>query len=155
MSRILRVRPQVLLSKMASTSTPKPGMLTTAKLKVSSSDLASAISTEPQDAFPDVFATSRLVAIMEIASARALQHLLQPGQLSVGVSLDVTHSAPTPPGATVTAEATYVGQERNLYVFNVVARDQGGEVGKAVHKRAIVDRERLEVGARKRNGITS
>ena len=136
--------------RMASSSALQRGSIANATLRVSSSDLASAISTDPRDSFPNVFATARLVAVMEIASARALTPLLQPGQLSVGVSIDVTHSAPTPLDAVVAAEATYVGQEGKLHVFDVVAKDEGGEVGKAVHKRAIVDRERLESGAKKR-----
>ena len=39
------------------------------------------------------------------------------------------------------------------FVFEVVASDPGGEIGKAVHKRAIVDVQRLEEGARKRVGV--
>jgi predicted thioesterase len=62
----------------------------------------------------------------------------------------MTHSAPTPLDAEVTAEATYRGREEKLHVFDVVARDGGGEVGKAVHRRAIINAERLEQGAKKR-----
>lgn len=87
---------------------------------------------------------------MEVASARALNPLLQDGQLSVGVSVDVTHTAPTPVGAVVTAEATFKRVEGKLFVFEVVGRDEGGEVGRAVHKRAIIDRERLEGKALRR-----
>lgn len=43
------------------------------------------------------------------------------------------------------------GMEGKLYVFDVVARDPGGEIGRGVHKRAIVTRERLLAGAAKRN----
>src|SRR5688572_19722575 len=39
-----------------------------ATLVVSSNDLASALPLEPCDTFPAVFATSRMVALMEIAS---------------------------------------------------------------------------------------
>ena len=121
---------------------------------MSSSDLASAVALEDQDAYPAVFATSRLVALMEVAASRALNPLLQQGQLSVGVSVDVTHSAPTPVSALVTAEATYKGQEGKLFVFDVVARDAGGEVGRAVHRRAIIDQEKLEGKAQKRVNIS-
>jgi predicted thioesterase len=37
-----------------------------------------------------------------------------------------------------------------LYVFEVVARDPGGEIGRGTHKRAIVATERLLSGAAKR-----
>ncbi|KAM5526260.1 thioesterase family protein [Fusarium oxysporum f. sp. phaseoli] len=149
MLRALRTQP-VLSSIRMMFSSSQPGTTTIASLVVKSSDLASAISLDTQDAFPQVFATARLVALMEIASARALKPLLQPGQLSVGVSINMTHSAPTPLDAEVTAEATYRGREEKLHVFDVVARDGGGEVGKAVHRRAIINAERLEQGAKKR-----
>jgi len=87
---------------------------------------------------------------MEIAGARLLKPHLSPGQLSVGVSIDISHTAPTPPGALVTTQATYKGTDGKLFLFEVVAMDAGGQVGKGVHKRAIVDRERLESSARKR-----
>ncbi|KAF4810677.1 Fluoroacetyl-CoA thioesterase [Colletotrichum tropicale] len=132
------------------TSTLSTGTSSSASFRVKPTDLASAISTDPQDEFPPVFATSRLVALMEIASARVLKPHLEPGQLSVGVTIDVSHTAPTPDDALVTAEATYRGKEGKLFVFDVVASDEGGEVGAAVHKRAVVDAQRLLAGAKKR-----
>ena len=49
-------------------------------------------------------------------------------------------------------EATYRVSEGKLFVFDVIARDEGGKISKAVHKRAIVDAEisRLEQAAAKR-----
>lgn len=87
---------------------------------------------------------------MEIASARVIQPHLAPGQLSVGVTIDVSHTAATPLGAQVEAQATYTGSEGKLLVFDVMAKDDGGVVGKAVHKRAVIDKQRIELGAEKR-----
>ncbi len=122
----------------------------TAELIVSTGDLASALPIIPSDAFPKVFATARMVALMEIASARLMQSCLSPGQLSVGVSIEATHSAPTPAGATVTAAARYLGRDGKFFVFEVIASDDAGEVGRATHKRAIVDVERLQNSASRR-----
>ena len=58
-----------------------PETTATAELVVASSDLASALPLMETDAFPSVFATTRMVALMEIASARVLQPHLAPGQL--------------------------------------------------------------------------
>lgn len=113
-------------------------------------DLASALSEDPSHRFPDVFATSRMIAFMELAAARVLQPLLGPGELSVGVTVDVTHSAATPPGAEVRATGTFLRMEGKLYVFEVVAHDPGGEIGRGTHKRAIISTERLLAGAAKR-----
>ena len=118
-----------------------------AELTVAPSDLASALPLSEIDAFPSVFATARMVALMEIASARVLQPLLAPGQMSVGVTVDVTHSAPTPVGVKVSATARYLGRDGKLYEFEVVASDAGGEIGRARHKRAIVNVDRLQANA--------
>jgi fluoroacetyl-CoA thioesterase len=121
-----------------------------ATLVVSSNDLASALPLEFQDAFPAVFATARMVALMEIASARVLRSCLEQGELSVGVSVEIIHTAPTPKGALVTATARYVGREEKLFVFEVIASDPGGEIGRGRHKRAIVNVDRLEGKAARR-----
>jgi predicted thioesterase len=93
-----------------------------------------------------------MVALMEIAASRVLLPLLGPGELSVGVTVDITHTAPTPLGAEVTATARYAGHEGKLFLFEVSAADRGGEVGRGWHKRAIVSNERLQSGAAKRVG---
>lgn len=131
-------------------SEPAIGATASAELTVAASDLASALPIESGDGFPAVFATSRLVALMELAAARLLRPYLGAGELSVGVDVEVTHSAATPAGFKVTATARYVGRHGKLYVFEIVATDPGGEVGRARHKRAIVNVERLENNARRR-----
>ena len=92
-----------------------------------------------------------MIALMETAAARVMQPLLGPGELSVGVTVDITHTAPAPPGVLVTANARYTGCEGKLFVFEISAHDQGGEIGRGSHKRAIVATERLQRAAAKRN----
>ncbi len=122
----------------------------TAQWVVSPADLASALPIETDDEFPPVFATARMIGLMEIAASRVLQPLLGPGELSVGVTVDVNHTAPTPLGAEVIATARYAGREGKLFLFEVSVTDPGGEVGRGWHKRAIVSNERLQAGAAKR-----
>lgn len=92
-----------------------------------------------------------MVALMETAAARVMQPLLGPGELSVGVTVDITHTAPTPPGVLVIANARFAGREGKLFVFEIDARDEGGEIGRGSHKRAIVETDRLQRAAAKRN----
>jgi len=134
---------------------PEPELNATAaaELIVGPNDLASSISIAGGDKFPAVLATARMVALMETAAARVLQPLLGPGELSVGVTVDITHSAPTPPGVLVTATARYTGREGKLFVFEISANDEGGEIGRGSHKRAIVETERLQRAALKRNAL--
>ena len=51
---------------------------------VQSKDLAKELSIDVNDDFPDVFATSRMVALMELAAARLMKPLLKEGELSAG-----------------------------------------------------------------------
>jgi predicted thioesterase len=108
------------------------------------------LNLEPGDTFPAVFATSRMVALMEVAAARVLRPHLREGELSVGVTVDVVHTAATPPGATVTATARFVGKDGKLFLFEVSATDDAGEIGRGTHKRAVVAAERLVAGAARR-----
>ena len=128
----------------------EPGASARVAYDVRASDLASALILEPADQFPRVFATSRMVSVMELAAARLMRPLLGAGELSVGITIDVTHTAPTPLGGTVRATATFVAREGKRWVFDVVAEDDAGEVGRGRHERAIVAAERLEVAAETR-----
>jgi len=135
---------------MPTKTEPELNTTATAQLVVGPQDLASSISVETNDQFPAVLATARMVALMEIAASRVLKPLLGPGELSVGVTVDITHTAPTPPGVQVTTTARYAGREGKLFLFEVSASDPGGEIGRGWHKRAIVTSERLQSGAAKR-----
>ena len=52
-----------------------------------------------------VFATPAMCALMEEAACAALVGCLDPGMGSVGVSLNISHNAPSAMGATITATA--------------------------------------------------
>jgi fluoroacetyl-CoA thioesterase len=126
------------------------GQSAEASLVVQQSDTAEALRIEDEDVFPAVFATSRMVALMEIAAARLLRPLLKDGELSVGVTIMVSHGAATPVGCRVRAVATYQGPEGKLHRFKVQAFDDAGPIGSGEHLRAIVSTERLVSGARRR-----
>jgi predicted thioesterase len=119
---------------------------------VKDEDTAAALNLITGDSFPAVLATTKCIALLELAAGHLLKELQKPGELSVGVVVDVKHTAATPVGAWVDAEATYRGPEGKLFVFDVVARDPGGEVMRGTHKRAIISEARLLDGASKRHG---
>ena len=72
-------------------------------------DTAAALNAITGDSFPAVFATTRCIALLELAAGHLLKEIEKPGELSVGVIVDVKHTAATPVGAWVEAEATYRG----------------------------------------------
>ena len=100
-----------------------------------------------QEPAPDATDTAELVVG---PGARVLQPGWDAGQRAGGVGVDGPPTAPTPPGATVKAVARYVGREGKLFLFEVVASDAGGEIGRARHRRAVVDAERLQASAARR-----
>jgi predicted thioesterase len=122
-----------------------------AALVVEERDTAKALALAPGDDFPAVLATARMIGLMELAASRAMRSELRPGELSVGVGLDVKHVAATPPGVEARAVATFLGREGKLYRFDVKAYDRGGLIGEGTHTRAVVTTERLLRGAESRN----
>lgn len=121
-----------------------------ASIVVTPQDTASRISLAPTDAFPEVFSTSRMIALMELAAARAMSPLLGEGKLSVGVSIDVQHTAATPVGSRVRAVATWLRTDAKLTHFHVEAFDDAGSIGKGEHARAVIETARLLAGAERR-----
>jgi fluoroacetyl-CoA thioesterase len=113
-------------------------------------DTAKYLFDHSGEAFPEVLATATMVAMMELAAARVLLPSCKPGQLSVGVGVDVKHLAATPVGMRVRALATYLGPEGKLHRFKVELFDDGGLAGEGEHTRAIVDESRLVAGAASR-----
>lgn len=126
------------------------GSTGTASMTVTDADTAKALAVMADDDFPEVFATARMVALMELAAARCLKVLLADGELSVGVGVDIKHLAATAKYDVVQAIATYTGQVGKLYQFKVEAFDSGGKIGEGSHTRAIIKTERLLAGAKAR-----
>ena len=91
-----------------------------------------------------VLATPRMVALMEQAACAALAHALTPGETSVGVRVDVRHTAPTPVGVVVTAVARVTEVSSARIVLEVSAEQERDGVtepiGRGTHTRVVVDR---------------
>jgi fluoroacetyl-CoA thioesterase len=89
-------------------------------------------------AMPKVFATGFMIMLMEWACTELIAQHLDPGEGSVGVHVDVSHLAATPPGMTVTAEAECVEVAGPRVAFNVKARDGIDLIGEGRHERFVV-----------------
>jgi predicted thioesterase len=50
-----------------------------AEILVQPSDTAKVLALSREDSFPEVLATSRMIALMELAAARAMRPALRPG----------------------------------------------------------------------------
>ncbi len=117
---------------------------------VKKQDLASEVAVASEDVFPEVLATSRMIGLMEVSAARLLKPLLKPGEISVGVGIDIKHFAPTPEGEEVKVVATFLQLDGKLHLFEVEVFDRAGKVASGKHTRAIVAMNRLMDGAKAR-----
>lgn len=94
-------------------------------------------------AFPDmpaVFATAKMVGLMEWACVEQLRPFYEDGEDSLGIHVDVDHSAPTLPGQTVTVETEVEAIDGRFIWFRVRAHDGIDVIGQGRHRRAVIDR---------------
>jgi fluoroacetyl-CoA thioesterase len=91
----------------------------------------------------EVLATPVMVALMEDAARSSVDAKLEPGQMSVGVNLNVSHLAATPVGMRVTARAELVAVDGRRLTFKVEARDEWERIGEGTHIRAIINLDRF------------
>lgn len=87
----------------------------------------------------DVFATPAMIALMEETAWKSVAGHLDEGCGTVGISLNVTHDAPTPLGMEVTCESELVKVDGRKLTFELKAYDEKGTVGKGTHERFIVN----------------
>jgi predicted thioesterase len=101
----------------------------------------------------EVLATPMMIALIEAAAVDCVERRLSPGHASLGTQITVSHSAPTPVGARVTATARLVRVDGRTLDFEVEARDDMHEIiGSGTHRRVIVEIERFRAKfARKRD----
>jgi fluoroacetyl-CoA thioesterase len=97
-------------------------------------------------AMPEVFATGFMVGLMEWTCVQLLEPHLDEGEGSLGVHIDVSHKAATPPGFTVTVEAECIEVRGRRARFQVTAHDGIEEIGAGTHERFIISRDRFERG---------
>ena len=91
-----------------------------------------------------VFATPAMIRLIESAAAELVEKNLPREFTSVGIALNVKHTAPTPPGMKVRAEVKIISVDGRKIIFEVTASDARGEIGRGTHERFIVDREKFQ-----------
>lgn len=89
-------------------------------------------------AMPRVFATGFMIVLMEWTCAQLLAPHLDAGEGSLGVHVDVSHLAATPPGMTVTVDAEVTEVVGNRIGFKVRAHDGIDLIGEGRHERFLV-----------------
>ena len=92
---------------------------------------------------PPAFSTPMLVSLMDLAAINAVKKNLPEGYISVATKISITHSAATPLGMTVTADATLIDIFQNRLTFQVNAFDEVEKIGEGTVERYIIDLDKF------------
>ena len=95
-------------------------------------------------AMPHVFATGYLVGLMEWTCMKVLAPHLDDGEGSLGVDINVIHTAATLPGQTITVVAECTEVKGRRVSFKVAAHDGLDKIGEGTHARAVVPWDRFK-----------
>jgi fluoroacetyl-CoA thioesterase len=89
---------------------------------------------------PRVLATGYMVGLIEWACIKALNpHLDWPSEQSVGIHVDLSHSAATPVGLKVTIKGRLDEMQGRKLVFSMSAHDGVDEISRGRHERYVID----------------
>ena len=104
---------------------------------------------------PDVFATPFLAGFMERVSAELIHDYLEPGEQSVGISMDIKHSAATPLGMKIRVATEVTAVDGAKLTFRLDAWDEIEKIGEALHERFIIKTEKFNARTAKKSQATA
>ena len=87
---------------------------------------------------PSVFATPCLVGLMERVCAELMDRHLPEGKQSVGATMQLSHTAPTPLGMPVRIRTELIAVDGAKLTFSLQAWDEREAIARAEHVRYIV-----------------
>jgi fluoroacetyl-CoA thioesterase len=126
-------------------ATLQPGAKTQLVFTVSAEKTVPSLYPESADfrAMPQVFATGFMVGLLEWACIEVLRPHLDAGEGSLGIHVNVSHSAATVPGQTVTVDAECTAVNGRRVAFKVTAHDGVEVIGAGTHERMVVPWDRF------------
>jgi fluoroacetyl-CoA thioesterase len=107
---------------------------------------------DPTTDMPPVFATANMIAFVEWTCVHALAPYLSADQRTVGTRVEMTHTAATPIGMTVTAEVELVEIHDRTLRFKVACRDEEDPIGEGFHERTVIDHARFMARLARKRG---
>jgi fluoroacetyl-CoA thioesterase len=135
--------------------TLRAGLRHSFRYRVPESKLVPALYPEAREfqAMPRVFATGFLIGLVEWTCIQAVNpHLDWPREQTVGTRVEVSHSAPTPPGKEVVVEVELTAVEGRRLVFHVSAKDDAATICEGTHERFVIDAEKFNARLAPRTG---
>jgi fluoroacetyl-CoA thioesterase len=93
---------------------------------------------------PRVLATGYMVGLLEFACIKFINpHIDWPRQQTVGIHINVSHTAATPPGMTVTVKGRLEKVDGRKLGFSLEAFDDREIISRGTHDRFIIDAEKF------------
>ena len=92
---------------------------------------------------PKILSTPWLVWFLEHAARNAMLPLLEPGESTVGVIVNVEHLAATPLGSEVVCRARVIYTDGPLITFQIEAHDEHEKIARCTHKLRVIQATRL------------
>ncbi len=92
---------------------------------------------------PRILCTPWLIWFLEHAARNAVLPLLEPGESTVGVIVNVEHIAATPIGNEVTCRAKVIYADGPLISFQLEAHDEHELIARGTHKLRVIEAARL------------
>ncbi len=91
-----------------------------------------------------VYATPSMIALMEETALECVAAYIGEDNGTVGTSVNIQHTAPTPIGMKVRAVATVAAVDGRKITFTVEAYDEIEKIGFGTHERFIIDNVRFQ-----------
>ena len=127
--------------------TLKPGIEYTYKFTIPPTKTVPALYPESEEflVMPEVFATGYMIGLIEWTCLKAINpHLDWPKEQTVGIHIDVSHLAATPPGFEVTTKVKLIEVDGRKLVFEVEAHDGVDLITRGKHVRFIIYKENFD-----------
>ena len=127
--------------------TLEPGIKYAHKFTILQTKTVPALYPESEEflAMPEVFATGYMVGLIELTCIKAINPYLDwPREQTVGIHIDVSHLAATPPGLEVTTEVKLIEVDGRKLVFEVEAHDGVDLITRGKHVRFVIDKEKFD-----------
>jgi|UniRef100_A0A7C3WH10 fluoroacetyl-CoA thioesterase len=97
---------------------------------------------------PRVLASGFMVGLIEWACIRAVNPYLDwPREQTVGIGFQLTHSAATPPGLTITVKGKLQKVEGRKLTFAIIADDGVDQISEGFHERFIIEAAKFKAKA--------
>jgi fluoroacetyl-CoA thioesterase len=135
--------------------TLKPGLEYEFKFKIPENKTVPYLYPEAEEfqVMPKVFATGFLVGLFEWACIKAINpHLDWPNEQTVGTSVNVNHTAATPPGFTVTVNVKLEKAEGKKLTFQIESHDDLDQISTGTHERFIINAPKFNASVDKKAG---